>query len=67
MIERLVYSKANSSYDKEVIRVYDGPHGAADPKDSVCIHMPHNFMYIDKEQWYELCKAVDQWFADANE
>jgi len=62
MIERIVY--ANHSNDDFPIKVSDGPDGLADPKDSVCIEMPHNFMYIDKWQWYELVRAVDQWFQE---
>jgi len=65
MIERVVY--ANTNDPDFPIRVYDGPDGLANPKDSVCIEMIHSFMYIDKKQWYELCKAVDQWFADVED
>jgi hypothetical protein len=63
MIERVVY--ANTDNDAFPIKVGDGPDGLADPKDSVCVEMDASCMYIDKAQWYELVRAVDQWFADA--
>jgi hypothetical protein len=66
MIERTVYANRDSM--DFPIKVYDGPEGLADPKDSVCIDMTHvenAYAYIDKEQWYELARAVDQWFKDA--
>lgn len=63
MIERIVYANADN-FDFP-IRVSSGPDWLADPRDAVCLQVPLNDIYIDKAQWYELVRAVDQWFADA--
>jgi len=66
MIERIVHG-SNPHIDSP-ITVSNGPDRLANP-DAVCIEMPsiEAYMYISKQQWRELNRAVEQWFADAEQ